>query len=205
MHRSLRTSATVRVVAIDPHPMILRGLSILFGESPLIELVGTASDGAAGLALIEELKPAVVLTEIALPDMAGSELIRAVLAVSPSPAVVVFSSTHSTMPSAFNAARAGAKGYVSKETDLDAVITTITLVAKGFTCLPEHSLPDVKSRLSSRETEVMQALLGGMNNRTVAAKLGINEKTVSHYKCTAMKKLKVTSLAVLAGMDVHPW
>lgn len=205
LRRSLRASSSVRLVAVDPHPMILRGLSILFGENPLVELVGNASDGVTGLALIRELRPDIVLTEIALPDMAGADFIRSVIALSPPPAVVVFSSMHSIMPNAFNAARAGAKGYVSKETELDAVVTTVTLVAKGFTCLPEHSLPDMRSRLSCREAEVIRGLLGGMTNRALAARLGINEKTVSHYKCTAMKKLKVTSLTMLTGMEAHPW
>ena len=110
------------------------------------------------------------------------------------------------LPSTLTIAPRGAKAFVSKEAQPDVVVNTIAMVSRGFICLPEFaSRADGFQTLSAREEEVLKKLLAGETNRRIAEELSLNEKTVSYYKCTGLKKLNVQSIAQLAMLEIKPW
>ncbi|MFA9439944.1 LuxR C-terminal-related transcriptional regulator [Uliginosibacterium sp. sgz301328] len=197
--------APIRVLAVDPSPMIRLGLEIWIRDTPGIELVGQAADATTALSVAAEVRPDIVLTEAVLPDMSAATFVETLRKLSCQPEVIILSG-RVTLPSIVNIARAGAKGFVSKEAQPDVVVNTIAMVSRGFICLPEFaSRADGFQTLSAREEEVLKKLLAGETNRMIAEELSLNEKTVSYYKCAGLKKLNVQSIAQLAMLEIKPW
>ncbi|MFA9441796.1 response regulator [Uliginosibacterium sp. sgz301328] len=200
-----RTHRTFSLVVIDPHPTVLLGIRVLTQTNKDLDLVGVATTAAQGLEVIETTQPDLVLTEMNLPDMNCADLISQIGALS-KPAHVVIFSENSARTSVRALAGTGARGYIDKRSDVSAVVRALVLVGNGFVCLPEGGSPHVSSqRLSAREMEVIQILLDGSSNREAASRLHIHEKTVSHYKRSALKKLGVPTLAMIVGTDMNQW
>ncbi|MFA9441766.1 response regulator [Uliginosibacterium sp. sgz301328] len=192
-----------KVLLVDPQPMILLGLKMTIDEESSLECVGVAQNAETALQIAAECHPDLVVVDYELPDMPGLEFIRKIVQMPWQPNVLVL--TGAIRPVSTTAiANSGAKGFLNKVADIPTIRTTMNLVANGFTCLPqwatERQLP-----LSARETQVLEGLLAGQNNRQLASQLQISEKTVSHYKVSALKKLGTNSIATLAAMPSKPW
>ncbi|MBX5465406.1 MAG: response regulator transcription factor [Clostridia bacterium] len=201
---------TIRVFAVDDHPVVLQGILALLEQSPGIEVVGSALDGTSALEAVGRVQPDVVLLDVSLPDVNGIELCRriATLPAERRPAVVMLT-VHQTASFFFQALRAGALGYVPKSAPFDDVREAIESAARGETYLhpsvagylvsaflgggvpAEGETP--LARLSEREREVLGLLARGRSTREIAAELGLSPNTVHKHRTSLMAKLGLHS------------
>ncbi|HSR24069.1 MAG TPA: response regulator transcription factor [Candidatus Eisenbacteria bacterium] len=201
----------VRVLLVDDHLVVRRGLRAFLQLQPDIEVVGEAGGGEAAVAAAAAGRPDVVLMDLVMPEGDGVAAIRALAAASPGLRVLVLSS-FADDERVFAAMQAGAAGYLLKDVQPDALADAIREVNQGRPAL--H--PDVAARLmrrvadpagaavehlTQREREVLQLVVEGYANKQIARRLGIAEKTVKTHVSSILQKLGVadrTAAAVLA-------
>ena len=207
---------SIRVMLVDDHEMVRRGLRTALDEVEGIEVVGEAADGEVGVALATELVPDVVLMDTNMPVCDGidaTSLIRRSLA---GVRVVILADAEND-DEFFAALRAGATGYVMKDAPTDDIASVIRAVADGGAVLApamaaklvarfnEAPRPVVRSeRLTVREREVVRLLARGLGNREIARELFIAENTVKNHVRAILEKLGVrtrTEAAMLAARD----
>ncbi|WP_100839284.1 response regulator [Kitasatospora fiedleri] len=203
----------IRVLVVDDHPVVRRGLRAVVEDLPEATAVGEAADGAAALALLAELpagqRPDVVLMDLQMgPGMHGVEATRRITALPDPPAVLVLT-TYSTDADILAAVEAGATGYLLKDAPPEDLAAAIRATARGETVLA----PPVAARLlgrvragrpslSPREAEILQLLAEGLPNRRISRRLFISEATVKTHLVHIYDKLGVDSRtsAVAAGL-----
>ena len=202
----------IRVVIVDDHPVVRRGLRALLEVQDGIEVAGEAGDGAAALALDAEHAPDVILLDLKLPGTDGVAVLGELRARGSAARVLVL--TSATEPaSASLAVRSGAAGVLYKDVDPDALVRAIRSVHDGHLLLaPEAADSLVRSAgawgpaagldaLTSREREVLAELTKGRSNREIARALNVSEKTVKAHVSSVLAKLGVqdrTQAALLA-------
>jgi DNA-binding NarL/FixJ family response regulator len=206
----------IRVYLIDDHPVVRSGMARALAEQPDIEVVGEASTAAAGLADVEQLKPDVVLVDLALPDRDGPALIVALKAGAPTSKLVVVSGYDDEYRVA-EALRAGACGYMTKSASVEEIVEGIRTAASGGTPL-SPALADVVMRvvhrtgkqrtgtieaLTARELQVLRLFATGLSTRDVAASLGISPKTVETHRIRMYEKLNCKSVVDLTRIAVR--
>lgn len=201
------TAAPVtRVVLADDHPMFRYGVAAVLADVPEIDLVGEAASGGELLALVERVRPDVVVTDLAMPGMDGAAACRALLAVRPDLGVLILT-MHADDESLFAAMRAGARGYVLKGADRAELVRAILGVAGGqavYGAAVAQRIADLVSGgaalglsaepfpdLTPREREVLSLLSEGARNSTIARELGMSEKTVRNHVSSILMKLQV--------------
>ena len=200
--------AKARVLLVEDHVIVRQGIKALFSDEPDLEIVGEADDGRAALQSVSELEPDVVLMDISMPGLNGIEATRQIRQNHPEVRVVVLS-MHSNEEYVFQVLRAGASGYVLKQSDSSEVLTAIRAALAGGSFLsPPISrtvIDDYVRRaearggdedlelLTSREREVLQLLAEGLSNREIAEQLNISIKTVETHRSNMMGKLGVSS------------
>ncbi|MGD9046922.1 MAG: response regulator transcription factor [Anaerolineae bacterium] len=191
----------IRILIVDDHGVVRQGLRMYLALDPDLEVVGEAANGAEALRLAHELEPDVVLMDLLMPVMDGiaaTEAIRREL-----PGVEVLALTSVLEDSAvYGAMRAGAIGYLLKDTEADELCRAIKAAAAGQVQLSppvaarlvrEVPAPQDPEPLTERETEVLQQLAQGKSNKEIAATLVIAEKTVRTHVSNILGKLGVTS------------
>ncbi len=197
-----------RVLLVEDHVVVRQGLKALFTGEGDIEVVGEADDGREALRRVSELQPDVVLMDISMPGFNGIEATRQIRQDHPDVKVVILS-MHSNEEYVFQVLRAGASGYVLKQSDSSEVLTAIRAALAGGSFLsPPISravIDDYVRRaeargrgrtldlLTSREREVLQLLAEGLSNQEIADQLNISVKTVETHRGNMMKKLGVDS------------
>lgn len=185
--------ASIRVLVVDDHPVVRRGLhSMLDGESG-ISVVGLASSGREGLLLSEKLKPDVVLLDLRMPGMSGVEVIASLRASQPESKVLVLTN-YQLDEDIFNALEAGALGYLLKSASQDEVIDAIRAVNQGKRRIPADIAARLAERmgrcvLSARELEVLQLLVQGLTNKEIAHSLFISDMTARNHVVSVLAKL----------------
>jgi DNA-binding NarL/FixJ family response regulator len=191
----------ITVLLVDDHALVRRGFRRLLADDPAIAVVGEASDGNEAISLAQELKPQVVVMDVAMPGTNGLAATRAILAKNPDAAILVLS-MHSEETLVRQALDAGARGYVLKNAlDLD-LASAVKRVAAGETVVDPavvRTAPESgeRSRLSPRELEVLQLICDGLSNREIAAKLGLSANTVAVHRANIMNTLGVHKTAEL--------
>jgi DNA-binding NarL/FixJ family response regulator len=191
----------ISVLLVDDHALVRRGFRRLLADDPSIAVVGEASDGNEAISLAQELKPQVVVMDVAMPGSNGLAATRAILAKDPGTAILVLS-MHSEETLVRQALDAGAKGYVLKNAlDLD-LASAVKRVAAGETVLDPAVVPrehegGERSRLSPRELEVLQLICEGLSNKEIAARLGLSVNTVAVHRANIMNTLGVHKTAEL--------
>jgi len=196
----------IRVLAADDHPIVLEGLSRLLSKHEDMRLAGEASDGTALLALAEEVLADVVLLDISMPGPGFAAVIRALHNARPRLAVLVLSG-HPASQYAVRVLRAGASGYLSKESLSDELARAIREAAAGRRYISpgvaaslvdavtdEFARPAYES-LSDREFDVLRYTALGKPVKQIALELGLSPKTVSTYRRRVLDKLKLDSQA----------
>jgi DNA-binding NarL/FixJ family response regulator len=193
----------IRVLLVDDHQVVRRGLRTFLEVQEDIEVVGEASDGAEGIDQADALRPDVILMDVHMPGMDGVEALRALRARGSEARVLVvtsFTETRSVVP----ALRAGATGYVYKDVDPDALAGAIRSVHAGHVLLqPEvaeallsdDGTPPVAGRggtLTEREHEVLALIASGRSNREIARTLVLSEKTVKTHVSNILMKLDLS-------------
>ena len=191
----------IRILIVDDHGVVRQGLRMYLALDPELEVVGEATNGAEALRLAHELEPDVVLMDLLMPVMDGiaaTETIRREL-----PEVEVIALTSVLEDSAvYGAMRAGAIGYLLKDTQADELCRAIKAAAAGQVqlsppvaarLLREVPAPQQSEPLTERETEVLKQLALGKSNKEIAADLVIAEKTVRTHVSSILAKLGVSS------------
>jgi NarL family two-component system response regulator LiaR len=204
-------SETIRVMLIDDHKIVRKGLSAYLDTYPEIEVVGEAGSAAEGIAIAARLLPDVVLMDLVMPEMDGIEATRQVKAVSPTTQVIVLTS-YGEDERIFPAIKAGALSYLLKDVGPDDLVRAIKAARRGEATL--H--PSVAARLMSeltggrsspldllteREKEVLACIARGMSNAEIADHLIIGERTVKTHVSNILSKLHLqdrTQAALLA-------
>lgn len=206
----------VRIVLIDDHDLVRRGIRTLLESEDDIEVVGEASDAAGGITLVEEHLPDVVLVDVIMPGKDGIEATREIKSEFPSVKVVVLSG-HDEQQFVFDALKAGASGYLLKSADLEHVVETVRDVAEGhgsmeanlasrvlteFEGYGKAVVASVFQPLTPREREILQLMSDGLPNKTIASRLSISERTVTTHIANIYSKLHVNNRvsAIQEGM-----
>jgi DNA-binding NarL/FixJ family response regulator len=191
------------VLIADDHGVVREGLARLLPTADDIEVVGMACDGAEAVALYDEHRPDVVLMDLSMPDVDGTEATRRIVASNPDAAVVILTS-FSDREQIIAALDAGAIGYLLKDAGPAELIDGVRAAARGESplhpkaareLLTDRDAPAAASAepdLTTREREILVLLAQGMPNKRIALDLGISEKTVKAHVTSIFNSLGVT-------------
>ncbi|AJZ85114.1 response regulator [Streptomyces antimycoticus] len=189
----------IRVLLVDDHQVVRRGLRTFLQVQDDIEVVGEASDGEEGVARAEELRPDVVLMDVKMPGLDGIEALRTLRDLD-NPARVLIVTSFTEKRTVVPALRAGAAGYVYKDVDPEALARAVRSVHSGHVLLqPEVALALLSQdegggqgrggSLTEREREVLALIADGRSNREIARALVLSEKTVKTHVSNILMKL----------------
>jgi DNA-binding NarL/FixJ family response regulator len=191
----------IRILITDDHGVVRQGLKMFLSLNPDIEVVGEAQNGREAVAMARELEPDVVLMDLLMPMMDGIEATRIIRMELPGVEVVALTSVLEDA-SVTGAVRAGAIGYLLKNTEAEELHQAIKAAAEGRVQLaPEAAArlmrevraPESSEALTDRETEVLKLLAHGNANKQIANALYVEEKTVKTHVSSILRKLGVRS------------
>jgi two-component system, NarL family, response regulator LiaR len=197
---------TIQIVIADDHSVVRQGLKMFLGLDPELEIVGEAANGAEAIDLARRLQPDVVLMDLLMPVMDGITAIGAIRRELPDVEVIALTSVLED-GKVVGAIRAGAIGYLLKDTQADELIRAIKAAADGQVQLSpqaaarlmrEVRLPESPEALTERETDVLRLVAEGKANKQIAHDLGIGEKTVKTHVSNILAKLHVPSRTQVA-------
>lgn len=194
----------IRILIVDDHPMVLKGLRLFLQTQKDLEIVGEARNGLKALDMVGKLCPDVVLMDLKMPKMDGVEATRKMKEIHPEVKVVVLTS-FSDQDHVLPAIRAGAEGYQLKEIEAEELAATIRNAYQGKTHLHPQATrqlveqfsagesdgykKDGMEMLTRREREVLQMITMGKSNKEAALALGITEKTIKTHVSSILGKL----------------
>jgi DNA-binding NarL/FixJ family response regulator len=210
---------TVRILIVDDHDLMRRGIKALLQSHAGWEVVGEAHTGREAVTKAEELKPDVVILDISMPDLNGIEAARRIRKSSPNTEVLILS-VHYSDQLIRDILEAGVRGYIVKsDSDRDLIIAVETLanhkpfftpratevILSNFNgARPGHDLPEsVRDRLTSREREIVQLLAEGKSSKEVASSLCISVKTAETHRANIMRKLQLHTVTDLVRYAVR--
>lgn len=201
---------TIRILIVDDHSVVRQGLQMFLRLDPELEVVGEARNGIEAIAQARELQPDVVLMDILMPKMDGIEATKIIRQELPETEVIALTSVLED-EKVFAAIRAGAIGYLLKDTEAAELRRSIKAAAAGQVQLSpqaaarllreERTAPAPVEELTPRELDVLQLVAEGLANKEIAYNLNIGEKTVKTHVSNILSKLGVlsrTQAAVLA-------
>jgi NarL family two-component system response regulator LiaR len=192
---------TIKVLITDDHGVVRQGLRMYLGLDPELEVVGEASNGEEALRMARELEPDVVLMDLLMPVMDGITATEAIRTELPDVEILALTSVLEDA-SVSGAVRAGAIGYLLKNTEADELKRAIKAAAEGQVQLaPEAAArlmrevraPESPEALTERETEVLKLLALGKANKQISRALFVEEKTVKTHVSSILRKLGVRS------------
>jgi DNA-binding NarL/FixJ family response regulator len=209
----MATTAPITVLLAEDHLIVRQGLCALLKADGAFRIVGEARTGREAVELARQLRPQVILMDIAMPVLNGLEATRQILTTLPDTKVMILSA-HSDEEYIQRAAAAGAFGFLEKQSSTEILSLALREVAQGRRYyspavaarqlraksreLPRGAWPQtVLHLLTSRETEVLQLVAEGCSNKQVAAELRISIKTVEKHRKQLMSKLKLHDTAGL--------
>jgi DNA-binding NarL/FixJ family response regulator len=191
----------IRVLIVDDHALLRQGVKMLLTLAPEIAVVGEATNGADAVRLAAQLRPDVVLMDLLMPVMDGLAAITAIRRDLPDTEVIALTSVLEDAVVA-DVIRAGAIGYLLKDTQADELIRAIRAAAEGQVQLSPQAIarlvrevraPETPRPLTAREVEVVKLLAQGKSNKEIARVLNIGEKTVHTHVSNILSKLDVPS------------
>ncbi len=199
----------IRVAIVDDQQLMRTGFEMILAAEADIEIVGLASNGREGVQLIETLRPDVVLMDIRMPEMDGLEATHAIMADESLDTRVLVLTTFDLDDYVYSAIRAGASGFLLKDSPADELLRAVRLIASGEALLSpsitktlieefaRHDAPepavelDLVDELTARETEVWQLIAKGLSNSEIADELILGETTVKTHVSRVLMKLGV--------------
>lgn len=190
---------TIRIVLADDHPIVREGLASVLETQPDFEVVGQANDGSEAVDVVSALKPDVVLLDLEMPHLDGVQALRAMRAENAAVKALVFTA-FDTDERIIGAVQAGARGYLLKGAPRDELFNAIRVVAGGGSTLQPVVAAKLMERMSSsaalpdealteREREVLQSMAQGLQNKEIAQRLVISERTVKFHVSAILAKL----------------
>ncbi len=209
---------SITVFLADDHRMVREGFRLLLETQPDIKVVGEAGDGREAVRQVTKEPPDIVLMDLAMPELNGVEATEQICQNCPGVKVIILS-MYSTTQHIFRAFKAGARGYILKESAGDDVIKAIRTVQGGriFLCSEiseavvgeyiktqeKGVADDPLSRLSAREREILQLLVEGKSNVRIAELLYLSPKTIETYRSHLMQKLGINDLPGLVKFAIQ--
>lgn len=205
----------IRLLLVDDQDVVRIGITAILSTEDEIEVVATAADGAEALYLVERHQPDLVLMDLKMPVMNGIQATRLIRDRFPAVKVLVLT-TYDADEWVFDAIRAGAAGYLLKDSSREELLKAIQLTMQGLTSVDPavagklfnhvvRNITPLDSRLtenlSERELEILRLIAQGLNNRAIAEKLYLSEGTVRNYVSAILAKLEVsdrTQAAIIA-------
>jgi len=195
-------SNEISVLLVDDHTLVRQGFRRILEDDPEIRVVGEASDGSEAVKLAEDLKPQVIVMDMAMPGLNGMQASIEILKVLPKTAILILS-MYSEENYVRNALEAGAKGYILKNAmDID-LASAVKKVAAGQKVIAPGLLsstpePDADAdKLTNREKQILQLIAEGKSNKEIAALLELSVNTVSVHRANLMEALGIHRTAEL--------
>jgi DNA-binding NarL/FixJ family response regulator len=210
------------IVVADDHEMVRAGFAALLGTQPDFDVLGTAADGAAAVAVCRDLRPDVVLMDVRMPGIDGIEATRQLMAGEDPPRVLILT-TFDLDEYVFDALRAGASGFLLKDATAERLFDAVRVVAAGDALLAPAvtrrlisefarirppaatpaTAPAALAALTPRETEVLRLVAAGLSNLEIAGRLVVTEETVKTHVSRVLAKLGLhgRSQAVVAAYE----
>jgi len=207
---------TIKVLIADDHQIVREGLRSMLEKEPGIIVVGEAEEGRTTLRLARELTPDVIIMDVAMPDLNGIEATRQIVAEFPAIKVIALS-MHDDRRFVLHMIKAGAKGYLLKDSAFKDLAKAIRVVVANKTYLSSE-IADIVVKdylattseessafylLSPREREVLQLIAEGKTSNQVAENLHVSIKTVETHRAQLLRKLKVKSVAELTKYAIR--
>ena len=196
---------SIRVLVAEDHTVVREGLCALLNAKPDMNVVGQASDGVEAVAQARALKPDVILMDLVMPRLSGVEAIKKIVEADPGARILVLTSFVEDRM-AYDAVKAGALGYLLKDSSSRDLVDAIHQVFRGELSLhPAIALkvvrelsrpqgqPLTEQPLTARELEVLKLLAEGLSNQEIAAALSISERTVSTHVSNILSKLHLAN------------
>jgi len=208
----------IRVLVADNHAISREGLQVMLGNQPDMEVVGIAVNGREAIRLVDVHEPDVAVMDLSMPELNGIEAIQQMLPRHPHLQIVVLS-IHETKPYVYRALKAGAMGYLIKETAGLEVVDAVRAVHRGDRYLSQRigdllttesfqkleALIEVSplEALSPREREILQLVAEGKTSQEIGERLSISPKTVDTYRSRLMHKIGVEDVASLVKFAIQ--
>lgn len=201
MRRTSANGTAIRVLVVDDHTIVREGIKALLAMFDDVEVVGEAADGGDAVEQAEALRPDVVLMDLVMPEMDGIEATRQIMAKQAQTRIIALTS-FSADDKVFPAIRAGAVGYLLKDTDPRDLVRSIRLAYAGESSLhpavarkviqgfcPAADPGGKPEKLTERENEVLVLVAGGLTNQEIADKLFLSEATIRTHVSNILAKL----------------
>jgi len=203
----------IRIVIADDHRLVRRGIKEILKTANDVLVCGEAADSAELLLILRQDLPDVLILDLAMPGLSGPELIKSLCAEFPSLRILVLS-MHDEAQFAALAIRAGALGYVTKDTDPEILLLAIQRIAlngkfidptlvEAIVFSPQEAKPLPHESLSDREIQVLELLVAGKSLNHIAGELNLSPKTISSHKMRLMQKLGTESNAELVRYAIR--
>ncbi|MEH1908981.1 MAG: response regulator transcription factor [Nostoc sp.] len=189
-------STVIRVLIVDDHSIVRQGLAAMIENEPDMTVVGQAGNGQEAIAQYRQLQPDVTLIDLRMPQVSGVDAIVAICAEFAHARIIVLT-TYDGDEDIYRALRAGAKGYLLKDAEPDALLNAIHIVHSGQQYIPSEVAAKLVQRmkipeLSDREQEVLRQMVLGLRNHDIGAALNITESTVKFHINRILSKLGVS-------------
>jgi two-component system, NarL family, response regulator NreC len=203
----------IRILLADDHAVVRQGFKMILSAQPDMEIVGEAGNGREAVELAEQLRPDIVVMDVAMPELNGIEATRRLSASAPHSRVVALS-MHKDSVYVRETLRAGARGYLLKDSPAPDLLAAVRAVASGegflSPAVSDAVLNDYRRHvtnpvdmLSSREREVLQMLAEGKTNKEIAGILNLSVYTVDAHRGRIMEKLNLHSINELVRFAVR--
>ena len=192
-----------RIVIVDDHAVVRRGVRALLEDQPGWEVVGEASAGLAALEMVSGLQPDVVVLDLSIPELHGLEVARRIRATSPQIEVLVLT-MHESAELANQVRATGAKGFVLKSDADQDLVAAVEAVRRGEMFFSATAGGDAAAaHVTPREREILQHVANGRTTKEIAAELGISVKTVEAHRTNIMRKLSMRSMSDMVRYAVR--
>ena len=217
------------VMIVDDHPLFREGLKSILSRHSKFEIIAEAENGSRGISYAKKMKPELIIMDLSLPDKFGIEVAREIMAKLPGTCIMILS-MHSNIDYVTEAFKAGAKGYLVKESAAEKLVEGLDSISQGEYFLDTSLSPQLVKNLieaedkeakirdtgygslTPREQEIMRLVAEGLSSKAIAEKLFISPKTVENHRTNIMNKLDVHSVlelvryaARLGLIDVETW
>ncbi|MGA2351416.1 MAG: response regulator transcription factor [Terracidiphilus sp.] len=194
--QSVSEQSPIRILIVDDHPIVRDGLAMLLETDKGFKLAGSVDGAEKALAFLARCSVDIVLLDLRMPKTSGLEVLPSILALRPAPRVIILSS-FSYDEDIYQAAKAGARGYIMKDASRVQILEAIRLVSAGHLHFPGNIAARIAERkgrpgLSSRELEVLDMIAKGLTNKEIARALLISQFTVRTHVTHILEKLAAT-------------